>query len=179
MTRRAKITLSLVALPILGIMATPSLIYHFRKSQLDAAKALVAANGGTLGLDLVDGNYMLDLHGTAATDETLAAILPTLRQLPNGFTLLGPGESRLFYVTLMDSPISDDGMRSLCTLPISCLSIDCPELTDASVDSLSSIDQPYVIISGNGPFSDDAIERLRNAKPNTMLQLSTETSGEQ
>ncbi|TWU60887.1 hypothetical protein Poly51_11690 [Rubripirellula tenax] len=179
MTRRAKIALSLVALAILAIIATPSLIYHFRNSQLDAAKALVAANGGTLGLDLVDGNYMLDLHGTAATDETLAAILPTLRQLPNGFTLLGPGESRLFYVTLMDSSISDDGMRSLCTLPISCLSIDCPELTDASVDSLSSIDEPYVIISGSAPFSDDAIERLRNAKPNTMLQLSTETSGEQ
>lgn len=178
MSRRAKIVLSFVALAIMAVIATPNLIYHVRKIQLDETQALVAENGGTLGLDLVDGNYMLDLDGTAATDETLTAILPALRQLPNGFTLLGPGESRLFYITLMDSSISDDGMQSLCTLPISCLSIDCPNLTDASVDSLSSIDQPYVMISGTAPFSDDAIQRLRTAKPNTMLQLSTERSGE-
>ena len=178
MTRRAKILLSFVAAAILTVIATPNLIYRFRRTQLDEAQALVAANGGTLGLDLVDGNYMLDLHGTVATDETLELILPTLRQLPNGFTLLGPGESRLFYVTLMDSSISDDGMQSLCTLPISCLSIDCPNLTDASVDSLSSLDEPNVIISGNAPFSDDAIERLRNAKPNAMFQLSTKRRGE-
>ena len=179
MTRRAKIALSLATVTVLSLIATPKLIYHFRKTQLDEAEALVAANGGSLGLDLVDGNYMLDLHGPAATDRTLAAILPTLRELPNGFTLLGPGESRLFYVTLVDSSISDNGMRSLCTLPISCLSLDCPNLTDASVDHLSSIDQPYVIISGAVPFSDDAIERLRQSKPNAMFSLSIENSGEQ
>lgn len=142
MTRRVKILLSFVALAILAVNSASNLIYYLRKTQLDEAQALVAANGGSLGLDLVDGNYMLDLHGTTATDETAAAILPTLRQLPNGFTLLGPGESRLFYVTLVDSSISDDGMQSLCTLPISCLSIDCPNLTDASVDSLSSFARP-------------------------------------
>lgn len=179
MTRRVKIALSFAAVAILGIVATPNLIYHVRETQLKKAQALVAANGGSLGLDLVDGNYMLDLYGTSATDETLTAILPTLHDLPIGFTLLGPGESRLFYVTLVDSSISDDGMRSLCTLPISCLSLDCPNLTDASVDYLSSIDQPYVIISGTAPFSDDAVERLRQSKPNAMFLLSTKNSGEQ
>ncbi|PAY19182.1 hypothetical protein CKO51_12550 [Rhodopirellula sp. SM50] len=179
MTRRAKIALSFAAVAILAIVATPNLIYHFRKTQLDNAQALVAAHGGCLGLDLVDGNYMLDLWGNSATDETLAKILPTLRDLPTGFTLIGPGESRLFYVTLVDSSISDDGMQLLCTLPISCLSLDCPNLTDASVDCLSSIDQPYVIISGTAPFSDAAVERLRQSKPNAMFLLPPDKSEEQ
>ena len=179
MTRRAKIALSFAGVTVMAIIATPNLIHHFRKVQLDEAEALVAANGGTLGLDLVDGNYMLDLYGASATDETVAAIVPTLRDLPNGFTLLGPGESRLFYVTLVDASVSDDGMRSLCTLPISCLSLDCPNLTDASADHLSSIDQPYVIISGTVPFSNDAIERLRRVKPNAMFLRQVEDSGEQ
>lgn len=62
--------------------------------------------------DMVDGNYMLDLHGNAASDENILAIVPQLSQLPTGFTLLGPGESRLFYVSIRDSTMTDAGIDS-------------------------------------------------------------------
>lgn len=51
------------------------------------------------------------------------------------------------------------------------VSFDCPNLTDRSADTLSKLEQPYAIITGTAPFSDAAIKRLRDSKPNSMLEL--------
>ncbi|WP_146461892.1 hypothetical protein [Rubripirellula tenax] len=120
--------------------------------------------------DMVDGNYMLDLRGDAATDDAMLALVPELSRLPTGFTFLGPGESRLFYVSIDNSTMTDVGFDALCTLPLMSVSLDCPNLTDRSADRLSELEQPYAIVSGTAPFSDAAIKRLHDSKPNTMLE---------
>ena len=170
MSRRAAILTTGIALVIGCLLATPFLIFHQRQWQFDSVRELVESHGGFMMFDMVDGNYVLDLHGDAATDDAMLALVPELSQLPTGFTLLGPGESRLFYVTIDDSTMTDVGFDALCTLPLMSVSLDCPNLTDRSADRLAELEQPYAIVSGTVPFSPDAIKRLQDSKPNTMLE---------
>lgn len=172
MNRMRKVALLLIGLAITALPLSPMLLYRYRVNQFHLAQELVARHGCLLEFDL-QGDYSLALRDAAATDETLEAIVPTLLSLPHGFTFVGPGEGRHFYVRLENSNVTDAGLYTLCRLPISCLYIDnCPKLTDESVDSLLTLKNPYVIISGAVSFSDDALRRLRASLPNAFPSSS-------
>lgn len=145
-----------------GAIASPWLIYYFRKSQFNAARDLVESTGGHLSFDLVDGNYMLDLSN--ATDQSVDQLLPTLLDLPTGFTFIGPGEDRHFWLTLNNASISDGSLERLCELHLSEISLrNCPKLTDASAVRLSKLKFTHVSINEGVPFSDEATRRLRSS----------------
>jgi hypothetical protein len=168
MSRMRKVAWLLIGLAVASLPLSPMLLYRYRVNQFHSAQQLVARHGCLLEFDL-QGDYSFVLRDDAATDETLNAIVPTLLSLPNGFTFIGPGEGRHFYVRLENSNVTDTGLYMLCRLPISCLYIDnCPKLTDKSVDSLLTLGNPYAIISGSVDLSDEALRRLRVSFPNAF-----------
>lgn len=112
--------------------------------------------------DMVDGNYMLDLSN--ATDQTVDRLLPTLIRLPTGFTFIGPGEDRDFWLTLNNATISDGGLDSLCNLHLGAITLEnCHNLSDASAGRLSKLTFTFVSIGEGVPFSDDATRRLQSS----------------
>ncbi len=159
MRKRTAIILYTTAVALVAVACSPFVIHRLRERQFRTAQGVVESCGGRLNFDLVDGNYMLDLEG--ANDATVAGMIETLRELPTGFTLLGPGEGRQYWITISDSSISDAGFAALCDLDVTFLTLsDCPRLTDASATTLSQFTHTHVNISGNIPFSDDALVNL-------------------
>ena len=159
MRKRTAIILCTVAVALVAVACSPFIIHSFRDRQFRTAQGVVDSCDGRLNFDLVDGNYMLDLKN--ANDATVVGMIATLRELPTGFTLLGPGEGRQFWITIRDSSISDSGLAALCDLDVTFLTLsDCPGLTDTSATRLSQFTHTYVNISGNVPFSDDALMQL-------------------
>jgi hypothetical protein len=145
-----------------GALASPWLIYYYRESQFKTARELVESNGGHLSFDLVDGNYMIDLSN--ATDHAVDQLLPTLLNLPTGFTFIGPGEDRHYWLTVINASISDDSLERLCDLHLSEISLrNCPNLTDTSADRLSTLAFTHVSIGEGIAFSEDAIRRLQSS----------------
>ncbi|MFN7731112.1 MAG: hypothetical protein ACK5OB_04365, partial [Pirellula sp.] len=123
---------------------------------------LIECHGGSLSFDMVDGNYMLDLSN--ASDQTLDRLLPTLKRLPTGFTLIGPGEDRDFWLTLNNATISDGGLDRLCNLHLCAITLEnCRNLSDASADRLSKLTSTQVSIGEGVPFSDEATRRLQSS----------------
>lgn len=162
MSLRFKLITAMLLVALGGAIASPWLIYFFRESQFNAARDLVKSTGGYLSFDLVDGNYMLDLSN--ATDQSVDQLLPILLDLPTGFTFIGPGEDRHFWLTLNNASISDDSLARLCELRLSEISLsNCPKLTDASAVRLSKLNFTHVSINGGVPFSDDATRRLQSS----------------
>ena len=150
----------LVIVFVVGALTSPWLIYYYRESQFNSARYLVESNGGGLSFGMVDGEYFLDLSN--ATDQTIDQLLPSLLNLPTGFTFIGPGEDREFWLTVNDASISDSRLAKLCELHLChiCLQ-NCQNLTDASAIQLSKLAHTYVSIGEGVPFSDDAIRRLQ------------------
>ena len=150
----------LVIVFVVGALTSPWLIYYYRESQFNSARYLVESNGGGLSFGMVDGEYFLYLSN--ATDQTIDQLLPSLLNLPTGFTFIGPGEDREFWLTVNDASISDSRLAKLCELHLChiCLQ-NCQNLTDASAIQLSKLAHTYVSIGEGVPFSDDAIRRLQ------------------
>jgi len=178
MRKRTAIIISVSAIVMIGFACTPSVVYRLRERQFVAAQSVVQSSGGYLNFDLVDGNYMLELDN--ASDTTVERMIETLRSLPTGFTLLGPGEERGFWIMITDSSISDAGLATLCDLPVTYLSLSkCPRLTDASATRLSKLKYTYVSINGDVPFSEDAWVHLRSALGDGLYpQIAEMTHGE-
>jgi hypothetical protein len=162
MSLRFKLITAMLLIAVGGAIASPWLIYYRRESQFKTVRDLIESNGGHLSFDLVDGNYMLDLSN--ATDQTVDQLLPTLLHLPTGFTFIGPGEDRHFWLTLNNASISDSGLEKLCDLHLSEISLrNCQNLTDASAVRLSKLAFTHVSIGEGVPFSDDATRRLQSS----------------
>src|SRR5688572_1079999 len=98
MRRRTNWFLIALGCVVVALLAAPTAVRSIRQRQLTATQRFVHDHGGSLDFDLVDGNYMFQLHGEAATDETIRKLVPKLKELPTGFTLIGPGEERFFWV---------------------------------------------------------------------------------
>jgi len=165
-----RIALPAILLAIALLIASPSIIHSRRVAHFESVCRVVASEGGSLSFDL-QGDYWLTLEGVAATDETLQILLPHLRTLPSGFTFVGPGEGRHFYVEIDHSNITARGLTDLCSLPITSITLTHgPNLDDGAVDALVTLRNPYAIINGDVRLSPKAFERLRermqNAFPN-------------
>jgi hypothetical protein len=76
----------LVIVFVVGALTSPWLIYYYRESQFNSARYLVESNGGGLSFGMVDGEYFLYLSN--ATDQTIDQLLPSLLNLPTGFTFM-------------------------------------------------------------------------------------------
>ncbi|MCU0719075.1 MAG: hypothetical protein MUC83_05180 [Pirellula sp.] len=166
--RRTALFATLVT--ILLLVASPSIVHSRRKAHFEFVCALVASYGGSLSFDL-QGDYWLILEGSSAEEKAIDALLPHLRSLPSGFTFIGPGEGRNFYMQLDDSNITVRGLTDLCSLPITSVMLtNCPNLGDDAVDALVTLQSPYAIIGGDVRLSPGALKRLRirmlNAFPN-------------
>ncbi len=165
MSLRFKLIAATLLLVVGGAIASPWLVYYRRESQFETAREFIESNGGHLSFDLVDGNYMLDLSNT--TDQAVDQLLPTLLNLPTGFTFIGPGEGRHFWLTVNNASISDRGLDKLCDLHLSEISLsNCMNLTDASAVRLSKLSFTHVSIGEGVPFSVDATRRLQSSLGN-------------
>ena len=160
MTRRNVIILAAISIVIAATVAWLPLVRHHRQRQFAETQRFVDSMGGALSLDLVDGNYVLTLSGNNATDNTIHALLPTLKQLPTGFTLLGPGENRLFWVDLSGGSTTEDGLDALSTLRISWLAISSAQLTDASVSSLLGMSDLSGVVLSDVQLTECGMEQL-------------------
>jgi predicted DNA-binding ribbon-helix-helix protein len=165
-----RIALLAILSAIALLIASPSIIHSRRVAHFESVCRLVASQGGSLSFDL-QGDYWLTLNGVAASDETIQTLLPHLHTLPSGFTFIGPGEGRHFYVQLDHSNISARGLTDLCSLPITSIALThCPNLDDDAVDALVTLRNPNAIIIGDIRLSSGALKRLRermqNAFPN-------------
>lgn len=152
------------------LIASPSIIHSRRVAHFESVCRVVARQGGRLSFDL-QGDYWLTLTGVAATDEAIQALLPHLHTLPSGFTIIGPGEGRHFYVEINQSSITARGLADLCSLPITSLTLtQCQNLDDDAVDALVTLRNPNALISGEIHLTPNALELLRkkmqNAFPN-------------
>jgi len=172
MRRRTQLLILASACVVASVFAIPHFIRAARQRQFEAAQHIVQSHGGQLSFDLVDGNYMLDLRGDAASDATVQTLVPTLKELPTGFTLVGPGESRQFWVNLENASITDAGIDSLCDLEISWLTLTGGTITDASVAKLSCAEELHAIILNDVTLSESAVADLRAAKPNAMVEIN-------
>lgn len=149
-----------------------SIIRSSRQRQFEAVRELVQSSGGQLSFDLVDGNYMLYLRGDAASDDTIQTLLPTLKQLPTGYTLVGPGESRQFWVSLESEFMTDAGLDSLCTLEISWMILTGGSISDISAARLSKVDQLHGIILNDVKLSESAVATLRSLIPSATVEIN-------
>jgi hypothetical protein len=130
------------------LIASPSIIHSRRVAHFESVCGAVASQGGSLSFDL-QGDYWLTISGVAATDETIRTLLPQLHALPSGFTFIGPGEGRHFYVEINHSKITARGLTDLCSLPITSITLThCPNLDDNAVDALVTLRNPNAIING-------------------------------
>lgn len=164
--RRIGVLALFIAMALL--LVTPSIIHSRRAAQFESVCRVVASQGGSLSFDL-QGDYLLTLAGVAASDETVETLLPRLHALPSGFTLIGPGEGRHFYVQLNHSNITARGLTDLCSLPITSITLtDCPNLDDNAVDALATLRNPHAIINGDVRISPSALERLRKRMQNAF-----------
>jgi hypothetical protein len=155
---------------LIGVLvASPIVVYTVRERQFIATQQFVQELGGSLQFDLVDGNYMVDLNGDAATDETIQKLVPKLKELPTGFTRIGPGEERSFWISLGGSSISDAGIGELCELPIEGLNLNGVSITDAGARRLSQEPTIYAIILNDVRLSDSTLAQLRVSKPNATV----------
>jgi hypothetical protein len=153
----------------IALVSAPAVIYRTRELQFESTQRRLEKLGGSLQFELVDGNYLLDLHGPAACDETLQTVVPELRRLPTGFTLLGPGEGRLFWARLSGTEVTDVGVAKLCELKLDWLSLDGGQLTDASAVILSKQPTLNGIVLNNTGISASAVAELRDSLPNTTV----------
>ena len=161
------VTVMAIAVPVGSLMT----LRHLRQRQFDKAKDFVASHGGSLSFDLVDGNYMLELTGDAASNDTIRSILPTLRALPTGFTWLGPGETRLFWVTIANGSITDDGVAALSQLRISWLAVSGGSLTDRAVGTLINMDDLSGIMLSSVGLTDQGVAELRSGKGRATITI--------
>jgi hypothetical protein len=165
-----RIALLATLLAIVLLIASPSIIHSRRVAHFESVCGAVSSQGGSLSFDL-QGDYWLTISGVAATDETIRTLLPQLHALPSGFTFIGPGEGRHFYVEINDSKITARGLTDLCSLPITSITLThCPNLDDNAVDALVTLRNPNAIINGDVRFTPNALEllrkRMQNAFPN-------------
>lgn len=165
-----RIAFPVILLAIALLIASPSIIHSRRVADFESVCRVVASEGGSLSFDL-QGDYKLTLPGVAATDETIRTLLPHLHALPSGFTFIGPGEGRHFYVEINHSNITVGGLTELCSLPITSITLThCPNLDDDAVDALVTLRNPNAIINGDIRLTPNALEllrkRMQNAFPN-------------
>ena len=125
--------------------------------------------GGSLSWELVDGNYSVQLHGHAGSNETVKAISAILRDLPTGFTFLGPGESRLFHVALDSSQVNEDGFASLLQLPVEFLFLDGGNITDLTATLLAHHHSLIWLQLDNVSVSQDALGMIRKENPGLRI----------
>lgn len=150
---------------ILAMTACPFVLYQIRMRQFRSVQSVVEQCGGSLSFDL-QGDYTVSLDGL--DDSQIDAAIPALRSLPSGFTFIGPGEGRHFYISLQNSTLSDDRLSKICLLPLSAITIaNCPELTDDSLIHLRAIRNGFANIHLDKSFSKEAIQELAKEFPNT------------
>lgn len=163
--RSTKLLLAIGFIAILAVTACPIVLYQVRMRQFRSVQSVVEQCGGSLSLDL-QGDYTLSLDGL--DDSQIDAVMPALRSLPSGFTFIGPGEGRHFYVSLQNSALSEDRLTKVCLLPLSAITIaNCPALTDDSLSHLRAIRNRFANINLDKSFSMEAIRQLAEEFPNT------------
>lgn len=166
-----RIVLLAILLTTALLIASPSIIHSRRVAHFESVCRAVASQGGSLSFDL-QGDYWLTLTGVAATDETIQNLLPHLHALPSGFTFIGPGEGRHFYVEINHSNITARGLTDLCSLPITSITLThCPNLDDDAVDALVTLRNPNAIINGDVHLTPNALELLRKRMQNAFLNV--------
>ena len=169
MRRPVVVVAACISLAVIAPVIWISVGSHQRAVQFAAAQEFVRSHGGSLSLDLVDGNYMLVLDGDAATDEAIAKMVPKLRALPTGFTFVGPGESRLFMVVIANSPMTDEGLREVCQLRLHWLCIQGSPISDPSLSLLAGEGDLVGIVIAQTGLTEDAIENFRRSHPKIDL----------
>jgi hypothetical protein len=153
------------------LIASPSIIHSHRVAHFESVCRAVASQGASLSFDL-QGDYWLTLAGVAATDETIQTLLPHLHSLPSGFTFIGPGEGRHFYVKIDHSTISNRGLTDLCSLPITSITLtNCPNLDDDAVDALVTLRNPNANINCDVRLTPNALKLLRKRMQNAFLNV--------
>jgi hypothetical protein len=165
-----RIALLAILLAAVLLIASPSIIHSRRVAHFESVCGAVSSQGGSLSFDL-QGDYWLTLTGVAANDETIRTLLPNLHALPSGFTFIGPGEGRHFYIEINHANITARGLTDLCSLPITSITLThCPNLDDDAVDALVTLRNPNAIIDGDVRLTPNALEllrkRMQNAFPN-------------
>lgn len=165
--RSSRFLLSLGFIAIVALSACPFVLYQIRMRQFRSVQAVVEQCGGSLSFDL-QGDYTLSLDGL--DDSQIDAVMPALRSLPFGFTFIGPGEGRHFYISLKNSALSADRLSKICLLPLSVITIaNCPALTDDSLIHLRAIRNRFANINLDKSFSKEAIRQLAVEYPNTYV----------
>lgn len=167
MLRSSKFLLSLGFIAIVSLTACPIVLYQVRMRQFRSVQSVVEQSGGSLSFDL-KGDYTLSLDGL--DNSQIDAVMPALRSLPSGFTFIGPGEGRHFYISLQNSALSEDRLSKVCLLPLSAITIaNCPALTDDSLIHLRAIRNRFTYINLDKSFSKEAIRQLAEELPNTYV----------
>ena len=156
-----------VSIPLGATVVRQSRVHQFKSIELE-----ISQRGGSLSWELVDGDYSVQLLGAAAVNETVKTISVILRHLPTGFTLLGPGESRLFHVVLDSSQVRNDGFASLLELPVEFLLLDGGTITDQTAELLAHHRSLKWLQLVDVSVSEDTLGLIR--KENPGLNITTE-----
>lgn len=163
-----------VGIAVFVIILVPLLVIDIRQSrvrQFRSIEAQVEKHGGSLSWELVDGNYHVQLSGQAANNEVVKSISAVLRELPTGFTFLGPGESRLFHVHLDSTLVEEDGFASLLHLPVEFLFLNGGTVTNQTATDLANHQSLIWIQLDNVSVSEDARRLIRKQKPDLVMTL--------
>ncbi len=169
--RMWRVTVAITTLLLMAAtIASPIVIHASNSRAFSSAEKMLDQHGGYLRFDLVDGNYVVDLPASM-TEESLDAIVDQLLHLPTGFTYIGPGEERLFWINANNARLDDRAIETLSKLRISSISINGERLTDKSAVSFAHMEDLMLITIGACNFSTTAIENLKTAKPKATMLL--------
>jgi hypothetical protein len=163
--QRNHIAIGIVFCLVVSVSLGATVARQFRIHQFKSIEAQITQHEGSLSWELVDGNYSVQLRGHAAANETVKAISVILRDLPTGFTLFGPGESRLFHVVLDSSRVNEDGFASLLQLPVEFLFLDGGSITDQTAALIARHHSLIWLHLDNVSLSEDALRLIRQENP--------------
>jgi hypothetical protein len=173
MLRRPAIYMSIVIAAAMGLLWLSPLSYTLRERQYRMAQKEVWRHGCSLELDLVDGDYMVGWHRDQfASDESIRQVVPTLKQLPTGFTLIGPGEGRLFRFEVGGPKVTSSGIERICELSLASLSVHGTQISDSILAQLAKQSQLTMISLNDTGLSDEALARLRSTRPKATILVN-------
>lgn len=167
--QRKHVTIGVGTLIVLSLPLYVTIAKQLRIQQFKAIEAEIGQSNASLNWELVDGNYSVRLSGHAASNQSVKSISTILKELPTGFTLVGPGEARLFHVCLDGSRVCDDGFATLLQLPIEFLFINGGDITDQTAAIIAGHRTLIWLNLHDVSVSEDAFRLIREQNPGLRI----------
>ena len=141
-------------------------------SPLRELREHLSPDRASISWDLVDGYWMLEFHGSQATDLTVAEAMPFLTALPTHTPIDALDYDRSFSIRLTDTEITDSGLHSLAALPIAKLFVTNSPITDRLVDILAKENRLFMLHLNGTDVSEKGLDAIKELHPSCDVQFT-------